>query len=66
MPKRPGAADGAHMERRVIWLCALVGGTVGSFVPVLWGGSDMSLGSLAFGAVGGVAGVILGARLSGI
>jgi hypothetical protein len=54
------------VERRVIWLCALVGGTIGSFVPVLWGGSDMSLGSLGFGAIGGVAGVIFGARLSGI
>ena len=54
------------MERRIIWLCALVGSTVGSFVPVLWGASEMSLGSLAFGVVGGVAGVIFGARLSGI
>jgi len=59
-------ADDACMERRVIWLCALLGGTVGSFVPVLWGASEMSLGSLAFGALGGVAGVIFGARLSGI
>ena len=47
-------------------MCAALGGTFGSFVPVLWGGSEMSLGSLAFGVVGGVAGVIFGARLSGI
>jgi hypothetical protein len=52
------------MERRVIWLCAAVGGTIGSFVPALWGGSDMSLASIMFGLVGGVAGVMVGARLA--
>ena len=52
------------MDRRVIWLCAAVGGTIGSFVPALWGGSDMSLASIMFGLVGGVAGVLVGARLA--
>jgi hypothetical protein len=52
------------MERRVIWLCAAVGGTIGSFVPALWGGSDMSLTSIVFGLIGGVAGVMLGVRLA--
>ena len=52
------------MERRLIWLCAAVGGTIGSFVPALWGGSDMSLASIMFGLVGGVAGVMVGARLA--
>ena len=54
------------MERRVIWLCAALGGTVGSFVPAVWGGSEMSLSSLALGLIGGVAGVFLGARLAGV
>ena len=53
------------MERRLIWLCAAVGGTIGSFVPALWGGSDMSLTSLVFGLIGGVAGMVVGARLAG-
>jgi hypothetical protein len=52
------------MDRRVIWLCAALGGTIGSFVPALWGGSEMSLSSIAFGVVGGIAGVMLGARLA--
>jgi hypothetical protein len=53
------------MERRVIGFCALMGGTVGSFVPELWGGSGFSLGSMVLGLAGGIAGVFVGARLSG-
>jgi hypothetical protein len=53
------------MERRVTRLCAAVGGTVGSFVPMLWGSPDLSLGSFAFGTIGGILGLIFGARLTG-
>ena len=52
------------MGRSVIGLFAVVGGTVGSVVPALWGGSTLSLGSIVLGLVGAVAGVWLGARLS--
>jgi hypothetical protein len=54
------------MGRSVIGLCAVVGSTVGSFVPELWGSSSMSLSSLFFAALGGLAGVWLGARLSAV
>jgi hypothetical protein len=64
MPTIPRPADQPSMDRRVIWLCAALGGTVGSFVPALWGASEMSLSSILFGIVGGVAGVMLGARLA--
>ena len=53
-------------SRSVIGLCATAGVTLGGFVPGLWGGSSFSLGSLAFGVVGGVAGVWLGARLANV
>jgi hypothetical protein len=64
---KPGGvtADSLVMNRSVIGLTALVGTTIGGFLPELWGDSGMSLVSLAFAAVGGVAGVWLGARLSG-
>jgi hypothetical protein len=52
------------MDRRVIWLCAAVGSTVGSLVPALWGASEMSLTSIVLGLIGGVAGVMVGARLA--
>ena len=52
------------MGRSVIGICALIGMTIGGFVPDLWGASSLSLASLVFSAAGGVAGVWLGARLS--
>jgi len=56
-------ADHVHM-RSVIGLCSLVGMTLGGYVPVFWGASALSLVSLLFGALGGVAGVWVGARIS--
>jgi hypothetical protein len=56
-------ADQLRM-RSVIGLCSLVGMSVGGYVPVLWGASGFSLTSLLFGALGGVAGVWVGARIS--
>ena len=52
--------------RSVIGLCATVGTIVGGYVPVLWGDSAFSAASLLFGALGGVAGVRAGARISGL
>jgi hypothetical protein len=51
------------MNRGVIGICVLVGGTVGGFVPELWGGSAWGLSALLFSALGAVAGVFLGARM---
>jgi hypothetical protein len=65
MSKGSPHPDGLFMERRAIWLCAAVGGTIGSFVPALWGGSDLSMTSILFGLIGGVAGVVVGARVAG-
>jgi hypothetical protein len=52
------------MGRSVIGMCAFAGTLVGGYVPSLWGAGSFSLASLAFGAVGGVAGVWAGARIS--
>jgi hypothetical protein len=52
------------MSRSVIWLFALVGSTVGGALPALWGGSMLGLSSLALATLGGVAGVLVGARVS--
>jgi hypothetical protein len=59
----PSAADTEAM-RSVIGLCAMGGSFVGGYLPVLWGASGFSVTSLLFGALGGVAGVWLGARLT--
>jgi hypothetical protein len=50
--------------RGVIGMCVLLGSIVGGYVPTLWGASSLGVQSLLFGAVGGIAGVDLGARIS--
>jgi hypothetical protein len=57
-------ADHFPMGRGVIGLCALFGSFVGGYIPSLWGASSLGVESLLFGAIGGIAGVLLGARLS--
>jgi hypothetical protein len=52
------------MGRGLIGLGLLVGSTAGGFLPSLWGASSWGLQSVFFSFVGGVAGVIWGARLS--
>jgi hypothetical protein len=48
----------------MIGMCGGFGMLVGGYVPVLlWGASDFSVSSLLFGALGGIAGVWVGARL---
>lgn len=48
----------------MIWLGLFVGSTVGGFIPLLWGGSALSLSSVFFSAAGGVLGIWLGYRMS--
>ncbi len=50
--------------RSVIGLSIIVGSTIGGYLPVLWGASSFSITSLLFGALGGIAGVWVGVRLS--
>ena len=52
------------MGRSVIWICVAVGSTIGGLVPMVWGGSELGVSSLLLGAVGGIAGIFVGARLS--
>jgi uncharacterized membrane protein YeaQ/YmgE (transglycosylase-associated protein family) len=54
----------ARMGRGVIGMCALVGSVVGGYVPTAWGASSLGAQSLLFGAIGAVAGVLLGARFA--
>ncbi len=52
------------MDRRIVWLFVGVGMVVGGFVPLLWGGSALGVASLAFGSLGGVAGLWLAVKLA--
>lgn len=52
------------MEKKLIWMGLFVGSLVGSFLPSLWGDSMLSMWSVVLSAVGGIAGIWLGYRLS--
>jgi len=52
--------------RSVTGLCAGLGTFLGGYVPSLWGGSPLSLVSVVCAALGGIAGVWFGARLSDV
>ena len=52
------------MGRSVIGLCGGFGCFVGGYLPALWGASTWGIESLLFGALGAVAGVWLGVRVS--
>jgi len=54
------------MGRSVIGLMAMLGMTVGGFVPELWGDSGFSLTALVFTAIGGIAGVWAGVRVADV
>jgi hypothetical protein len=52
--------------RSVIGLCATFGTVVGGYVPSVWGSGSFSLTSVVCAALGGVAGLWLGLRLSSV
>ena len=52
------------MDKRVLWICLLVGSTVGGFVPEAWGGSAFGAASFLLSAIGAIAGVFVAARIS--
>ncbi len=52
------------MNKLLIGLGMFLGSTIGSYVPILWGGSLMSVISIFFSVVGGVFGIWIGYQLS--
>ena len=61
-----GTAWYAHdMEsKKVIWLGMGVGSTIGSVIPLLWGGSELSMSSIFLSAFGGAVGIWLAFKLT--
>ncbi len=47
-----------------IWLGLFLGSGLGSAIPLLWGGGVLSISSVIFTAIGGIAGIWLGFKLS--
>ncbi len=55
-----------HMSTRpIIWLLMSIGGTIGSYIPTLWGDTSfLSFSGLFFGAIGSIIGIYIGFRIS--
>jgi len=47
-----------------VWLGLFIGSTIGSFVPMIWGGDMLSFSSIIFGGLGGIAGIIIFFKLA--
>ena len=52
------------MTKLLIGTGTLLGTTLGSYIPVFWGGSLLSLTSIFFSVMGGIVGIWIGYRLS--
>ena len=48
----------------LIWIGMFVGGTIGGFIPMLWGGSGFSFSGIIFNAIGAVVGIYLAFRFA--
>jgi hypothetical protein len=52
------------MNKLIIGIGMFAGSTIGSYIPLLWGGSLFSLSSILFSVIGGILGVLIGYRIS--
>lgn len=50
-------------SKTLIWIGAFVGGFVGSYIPVLFGASTLSMSSIIGSTVGGLVGIWGGFKL---
>lgn len=51
-------------SKKLIWLMMTVGLLLGSFLPMLWGASELSFSSIIFSSLGGLAGIWVGYKMS--
>ena len=50
--------------KKLIFICMAIGSAIGGYIPLLWGDSAFSFTSIVLTAVGGIAGIWAGFRLS--
>lgn len=51
-------------SKTLIWIGAAVGGTVGGYIPALWGAGLFSVSSILLSGAGAIAGIWLGFKIS--
>jgi len=52
------------MNKLIIGIGMFLGSTIGSYIPILWGGSLLSFSAILFGGIGGILGICIGYRIS--
>ena len=50
-------------QNKFIFLCLFIGSTIGGYIPLLWGDNFLSMTSVLFSGVGGLAGIYIGYSL---
>lgn len=48
----------------IIWIGMFAGGTIGGFIPLLWGDNGLSFSSIIFNAIGAIVGIYFAYKLS--
>ena len=51
-------------SKTFVWIGTIIGSTVGSYIPMLWGAEMFSISSLIFGSIGAILGIYIGFKLS--
>lgn len=52
------------MNKLLIGIGMFSGSTIGSYIPILWGGSLFSITSILWSVIGGLVGIWMGYRIS--
>lgn len=50
-------------SNKITWIFVAVFGTIGGFIPLLWGETAFSFSSLIFNGIGGIFGIWLAYRI---
>ncbi|MCA9352497.1 hypothetical protein KC866_03905 [Patescibacteria group bacterium] len=51
-------------SKTIIWVCVAIFGTIGGFIPLLWGDSLFSFSALTFNGIGGLFGIWVGYKIN--
>ena len=51
-------------SKRTIYFFMFIGGTIGGYVPLLWGGEAFSFAGIIFNALGALLGIYLGFKMT--
>jgi len=51
-------------DKTLRWILVLVGSTIGSAIPLLWGAGELSFSSILLGGIGAIVGIWLAFKIT--